>query len=113
VAQDANLLNDSWGNYFYKIREQCPWSWRAWQQDLIEITPWTGLVEPLGQLQARVYTVDLSVEELRQLADQLDEGDCEWLWSHPGAGPWATPVPVLIQQDRAELTRLRNKLKES
>jgi hypothetical protein len=112
VVQDANQERNSWRDYFYKIREQCPWSWAAWQKNEIEIVPWSGEVIPLGHYQARVYTVDLAVEELRQLADQLDEGECEWLWSYPGAGPWATPVSVLIQQDRETLTRLRNNLEK-
>jgi hypothetical protein len=111
-VQDANQEN-SWRDYFYKIREQCPWSWAAWQKSEIEIVPWTGEVIPLGNLQARVYTVNLTNSELEQLADELDEGLCEWLYSHPDAGPWATPVSVLIQQDRETLTQLRNKLEES
>jgi hypothetical protein len=113
VEQDANQQRNSWGDYFYRIKEQCPWSWAAWNKGNIEIVPWQGSAIPLGSLEARVYTVNLANSELEQLAHDLDEGECEWLYSHSGAGPWATPVPVLIQQDRAELARLRNKLKES
>jgi hypothetical protein len=113
VEQDANLERNSWADYFYKIRLQCPWSWAAWQKDLIDIVAWTGEVIALGHYQARVYIVDTTEIELKQLAYDLDQGEYEWLWSHPGFGPWATPAKVLIQQDRAELARLRNKLKES
>jgi hypothetical protein len=113
VELDENQKRNSWRDYFYSIREQCPWSWRAWQKDLIEIVPWQGSAKPLGNLEARVYTVDIDNSELKQLAHDLDEGECEWLYSHPGLGPWATPVSVLIQQDRATLTLLRNNLKES
>jgi hypothetical protein len=113
VELDENQKRNSWGDYFYRIREQCPWSWAAWNKGNIEIVPWQGSAIPLGSLEARVYTVNLTNSELEQLAHDLDEGECEWLYSHSGAGPWATPVPVLIQQDRAELARLRNKLKES
>lgn len=110
--QDADQVKNSWQDYFYRIREQCPWSWAAWLKGEIEIVEWNGSAMPLGQLQARVYTVDLTNSELEQLADQLDQGPCEWLYSHSAMGPWATPVSVLIQQDRAELTRLRNKLEK-
>lgn len=112
MEQDANLESDSWADYFYKIRLQCPWSWAAWQQDLIDIVTWTGEVIALGHYQARVYIVDTGEIELKQLAHDLDQGEYEWLWSHPGFGPWATPAKVLIQQDRAELARLRNKLED-
>jgi hypothetical protein len=103
---------NSWRDYFYKIREQCPWSWAAWCKGNIEIVKWQGSAIPLGRLEARVYTVNLENSELEQLAYDLDEGTDEWLYSHPDAGPWATPVGVLIQQDRETLTRLRNNLEK-
>jgi hypothetical protein len=108
VEQDANQERNSWAEYFYRIRKQCPWSLAAWNKGEIDIVDWTGEVLPLKPYQARVYKVNLPDEEVVKLAEQLDEGECEWLYSFPGYGPFATPVKVLIQQDRAELTRLRN-----
>ena len=34
----------------------------------------------------------------------------QWLWSHPEQGGASTPVPVLIQQERALLDGLRKKI---
>jgi hypothetical protein len=111
VEQDANQERNKWADYFYKIREQCPWSLAAWNKGEIDIVAWTGEVLPLSGYQARVYIVQGTNEEVKALAKELDHGECEWLYSFPGYGPFATPDKVLIQQDRAELTRLRNKNK--
>ena len=99
-----------WSRYFKDIKTQCPWSWQAWQQKHIDIVDWRGDIIALGQFQARVYVCDVTGEKLESLADSLDsesETD-EWLFSYPGYGRWATPVPVLIQQDRIRLKELRD-----
>ncbi len=108
MEQDANQERNKWADYFYRIRKQCPWSLAAWNKGEIDIVDWTGEVLPLAPYQARVYKVDLPDAEVKKLAAELDHGECEWLYSFPGYGPFATPTSVLIQQDRAELTRLRN-----
>lgn len=99
-----------WSQYFKGIRQQCPWSWQAFQQQQIDIVDWQGYIVPLGQFQARIYICDVTDQELESLADRLDsesETD-EWLFSYPGYGDWATPVRVLIQQDRIRLDLLRD-----
>lgn len=98
-----------WSAYFENIRTQCPWSWQAYQKNQIDITQWQGQKLPLGDYQARVYVCDLTEKDLETLCDQLDQDLVdEWLFSCPGYGPWATPVPVLIQQDRKRLEDLRH-----
>lgn len=57
-----------------------------------------------------MYIVTVDNVALEALADQLDHGEDEWLFSYPGYGPWATPVPVLIQQNRLQLNQLRQQL---
>jgi hypothetical protein len=98
-----------WGEYFARIKTQCPWSYAAWQKGLIDVVQWEGDVLPLHPFSARVYLVDASDTEVELLADALDHGEYEWLFSYPGYGDFATPVTVLIQQDRATLARLRTK----
>lgn len=96
-----------WADYFYKIKKQCPWSYLAWQQGQILVRPW-GRTQPLGDYSAIVYVTGLNKRRLKKLCDKLnDSQDDEWLWSCPGNGRYATPVAVLIQQDRHELTRIR------
>lgn len=85
----------------------------AYIDQQIDIVTWTGETQPLGQYQARIYLVDCDNQQLEQLAQVLDEGPDTWLFSYPDYGPYATPVPVLIQQDRARLTSLREKLNAS
>jgi hypothetical protein len=45
------------------------------------------------------------------MALELDQQDPvhEWLFSYPGYGLYATPVPVLIQQNRQQLNQIRDK----
>lgn len=100
-----------WGEYFYRIREQCPWSYAAWQHGQIDVVEWAGEVIPLENYQARVYTV-ASSDEAEYLAEKFDFGDCEWLFSYADYGEFGTPVPVIIQQDRKKLNSLRDKLNE-
>jgi hypothetical protein len=57
-----------------------------------------------------VSAPDATVEALAHGMDHADT-ECEWLFSYPGYGEWATPVPVLIQQNRAELNQLRTQVK--
>lgn len=84
----------------------------AYNKGLIDIVQWQGSVEPLNQFAARMYVLNLSDAQVESLCEQLDEADsvCEWLYSYPGYGDYATPVSVLIQQNRADLTALRAQL---
>ena len=100
-----------WADYFYKIRQQCPWSYAAWQRGQIDITKYRGQIEDLGIYQARIYLMPLNKRRLKKLAKSLDQDKDEILWSHPSYGPWATPVACLIQQDRKRLTELRAEIK--
>lgn len=66
---------------------------------------------PLGDYAARMYVIQASDQEVETLSEQLDLNDkeCEWLFSYPGYGEYATPVSVLIQQNRQVLNDLRQK----
>lgn len=99
-----------WYHYFKSIREECPWSYRAFIHNKIEIVEYQNKQIPLGDLEARIYILDLPNEEVERLAVELDHGEDEWLFSYPGYGPYATPVPVLIQQNRKILNDLREKI---
>ena len=108
-----NPLSVNWLGYFESIQRECPWSLRAYKQNLIDIVNWTDsdTLEPLGKFQARMYIVDYPDSIVEALATELDcqDQDCEWLFSYPGYGEFATPVKVLIQQNRKELSEIRNK----
>lgn len=106
----------NWYDYFKSIREQCPWSYAAYLKGAISIEHWADCdtLEPLGNYQARMYVLDLPTTIVEAMATELDSNDCEceWLFSYPGYGEFATPVPVLIQQSRTNLEQLRSKLDE-
>ena len=69
-------------------------------------------INGLGAYSARMYVMDYPNNIVEAMATELDtqDTDCEWLFSYPGYGDYATPVSVLIQQDRSTLTKLRSQL---
>jgi hypothetical protein len=106
----------NWYAYFKSIREQCPWSYAAYMRNEIQFLPWNPGIEPhpLDQYQARMWLMDYPNSIIEAMAEELNSRDLEneWLFSYPGYGEYATPVPVLIQQDRKTLTDLRSKLQD-
>jgi len=113
----------NWLNYFQRIRPVCPWSYKAFMREGIHIFEYqpnlfnvwrqtfhTRRQHGQPQPEAYVYTAEgYDSEYLENLTEQynaLDDG-CEYLWSHPSHGGDSTPIPVIIQQDRATLTDLR------
>lgn len=103
-----------WYQYFKSIREQCPWSYAAYLKGKIHIVEYTGKQLPLGDYSARMYILQEPNASVEALAEELDNEDqeYEWLFSYPGYGDYATPVSVLIQQNRTELNAIRNRLSE-
>lgn len=104
-----------WGQYFNSIARECPWSLRAYQQGVIDTQPWqphVSTIPTLGSFEARVWIMPYANSIVEAMCEQLDAADaeCEWLFSYPGYGAYATPVPVLIQQNRARLNQIRSKL---
>ena len=107
MAVDVN-----WYDYFKSIRNECPWSYSAYIKGLIDIVEYQGQSLPLGSYQARMYLISAPTDTIEAIAASLNYGDddSEWLYSWPGYGKFATPVPVLIQQDHKQLQDLRDKL---
>lgn len=106
----ARAADVNWYEYFKSIRVECPWSYTAYVKGQIHIVEYTGKILPLGDYQARVYLVNAPEETVEALAAGLDHGEDEWLFSYPGYGPYAAPVPILIQQNRERLRVLRKSL---
>lgn len=110
---DADHQSVDWDQYFTSIRAECPWALRAWQQGEIHIVKYTGQILPLLGYQARVYVINAPSATVEAICHSLNYGSDEWLFSYPGYGEFATPVAVLIQQDRERLKKLREKLDAS
>jgi hypothetical protein len=106
----------NWLEYFESIQRECPWSLAAYKRDLIDIVDWVPgePIAGLGAYSARMYVMDYPDNIIEAMATELDTQDilCEWLFSYPGYGDFATPVKVLIQQNRKELNTIRSKLPE-
>ena len=70
--------------------------------------PWEVIVYLLGD--------DLTLDAIDEYVAHRNESQykCEYLWSHPSftkGGNNQTPVPVIIQQDREQLFKLRKEKK--
>ena len=114
VVKARSHQSVDWLAYFESIQHECPWSLAAYRKDLIDIVDWVpGKTIPgLGVYSARMYVVDYPDSVVEAMATELDSSDldCEWLFSYPGYGDYATPVKVLIQQNRSTLKNLRTQL---
>ena len=107
---EKNHLSVDWYSYFKSIRSQCPWSYQSYVNGGIDIVEYQGKAIPLGKYDARVYVVNAPNETVEAICAGLNYGSDEWLFSYPGYGPFATPVSILIQQDRQRLKTLREQL---
>lgn len=102
-----------WHDYFVFIKEECPWSLGAWQQDKLLIIPWTGVIKSLGDLEALVYIHNnASSRLLKKWEHKLNKQfpEYEFLYSHPVHKHYSAPFPCIIQQNRSFLNQLRTKL---
>ena len=115
MAEAKSHQSVDWHNYFEHIRKECPWSWSAWQQGLIDIVEYQGVKQPLAPYQARMYVIHSDPTVITSICSAFDYEDSqdEWLYSYPGYGDWATPVGVLIQQNRKQLQNLRQQLEKA
>mgnify|MGYP001242503116 CR=1 FL=1 len=105
------VLPIDWEKYFQSIQRVCPWSLESYLAGRIKITK-QDIIQDLKEYDAIVYQVDMSIDELDNFVEKLNDiqEECEFLWSHPDhtkGGNNQTPVPVVIQQDRKFLEKLR------
>ena len=112
VRKRNQVAEVDWSEYFKSIKSVCPWSFPAYEQNLIDIVEYKGFRIALDlPLKARVYVCDLNQRRLKKLATDYENSDKEneWLWSHPRFLNHSAPVPILIQQNRQYLAEMRTK----
>ena len=117
------LKEVNWAEYFAHIQGVCFWAYRAYMKDNILV--WEHpencfktikSLYAVSGYEAFVYVFkDSTPELLEQLTEQLnkEQQETEWLWSHQDADSGdgnSTPVPCLIQQNRARLEKLREQI---
>lgn len=114
-----------WLQYFHSIKNVCPWSYESYTQGTTKITQFDSNILKLNEQNWRnlpweviVYQLgdDLTLDAIDEFVAIRNESQekCEYLWSHPSftkGGNNQTPVPVIIQQDREQLLKLRRKEK--
>ena len=116
--------NVNWEKYYKGIKKVCPWSYKSFMSGKIITVPYSPdtimnfarafLVskDEYGvETDCMVYVCDgKRLSWLEQQVEKLDEQfpTCEWLYSTPeDDSGHATEVPVLIQQRKQQLERLR------
>ncbi len=109
----------NWAKYFAKIRGVCPWSYQAYMSDKILVvdysdTDFKTFAKLFGHTEHEAFVykcLGRSSEWLNKKCDHLNVllNHCEWLWSHPEHEGDSTPIPVIIQQDKENLEKLREK----
>jgi len=109
AAKESNI---DWSEYFASIVSVCPWSKSYWRKQSIDIQYWKGInnITPLENYVARMWIhTHASGRLLCKIHNRLNQCRLheEWLYSHPCYGGHSTPIPVLIQQDLAILTKAR------
>ena len=109
AAKESNI---DWSEYFASIVSVCPWSKSYWRKQTIDIQYWKGTnnITPLENYVARMWIhTHASGRLLCKIHNRLNQCRLheEWLYSHPCYGGHSTPIPVLIQQDLAILTKAR------
>ena len=109
-AENESSIN--WSEYFASIISVCPWSKSYWEKQSIDVQQWKGEhnITPLKNYVARMWIhKHASGRLLCKVHNRLNmlRLDEEWLYSHPCYGGHSTPIPVLIQQDLALLTKAR------
>ena len=113
MDEERNHQSVNWLAYFRSIQKECPWSYAAYIRNQIQILPWNPDCEPheLDFYQARMWLMDYPNSIVEAMAEELNSRDSqhEWLFSYPGYGQFATPVSVLIQQNRRTLAEIRSK----
>jgi len=113
----------NWTSYFAHIQGVCPWAYKAFMKDNILV--WEhpeNCFKTIKSLyiisgyEAFVYVFKNSTpKQLEKLCDALnaEQDTDEWLWSHPDVDEGqnnSTPVPALIQQNRARLEKIREQI---
>ena len=120
-AAAEKKVNIDWSEYFASIVSVCPWSKSYWKQQKIDIQKWRGTnnIIPLDDYVARVWIhKNPSERRLLCLLNRIESfrQTEEWLISHPdynsyGKWTYSTPVPVLLQQDKLNLQKARQSIK--
>ena len=105
---------DKWYEYFESIQDVCPWSFKAYKDNMINFYEKDLSIRNLEESEANIYIFPegYTDDDLYEIAEELNSmySDYEFLWSHPDytkGGNRQTPVPVIIQQDRKTLEILR------
>ena len=119
----STIIMKGWPKYFQSIQDVCPWSYQAYKEGKLDIREfdmddvifedweWTG------QLNAIVWqNVPYSLNDLEAVVTDLnrESKNCIYFFSHPAYTKGKnkqTLVPVIIQQDKEQLTRARRSMK--
>lgn len=117
------IVMKGWPKYFQSIQDVCPWSYQAYKDGKLDIRDfdiddilfedfdWTG------KWNAIVWQhCPYSVDDMEKMVDDFNKEskNCIYFFSHPDYTKGRnkqTLVPVIIQQDRKQLSQVRQQMK--
>jgi hypothetical protein len=117
----------NWLEYYKSIANVCPWSYKSFIMGKIITIPYNDNTfmtfasafrscKDMHGVETDCFVYTCEGKGVRWLESMVDEmngeyPDAEWLYSTPEDNSGnATPIPVLIQQHRAKLEYLRDKI---
>lgn len=99
-----------WDTYFLGIKHRCPWAYTSWNKGTLQIVEWSGSPLPIRPSVEAVVYIMPKKRIAKKLAKRYICDDEEWFYSYPAYGPFATPVPTMIQQCRKRIDSIRERL---
>tara|TARA_Y100001937_G_C7073692_1_gene309585 strand:+ start:454 stop:855 length:402 start_codon:yes stop_codon:yes gene_type:complete len=114
------MAKQNWMMYFQSIQSVCPWSYKSYQQGRILIRDFDEdeiILRDINwddRYDAVVYQyAPWDCDDLEYIVESLniESRNCEYFFSHPDYTKGLnnqTVIPVVIQQDRAQLKQIRH-----
>ena len=111
-----------WGAYFDSIVKVCPWSKKAYVEDKIlhvktgspgnELTWVATFCASEHEALLLEYNEGTSIDTLLSVIEKIEKKYLHLaaFWSHPDEKDLNTEVPVVVVQDKQQLTDLRKKI---
>jgi hypothetical protein len=118
-----NSKDINWSKYYEAIKDECPWSSFAYTQGKLlhldfksykHTTTQEEMTEQMNLWAIAYINPDKTPDELNDWCEQRnkEQETCTYFFSHPEHDPNgnATPIPMLIQQNRYVLELARDKV---
>lgn len=118
-----SIVMKGWPKYFQSIQDVCPWSYQAYRNGKLDIRDFDidAIIWEDCDWDSRWNAIvwqhcPYSVDEMEKVVNDLnrESRNCIYFFSHPAYTKGKnkqTLVPVIIQQDKKQLSQVRQQMK--